>query len=171
MSILTSSTQRYFFIFRFDTFLIDISLFAFGQCFYRFSRVSALLWSGGSFVSSTFVLLHTGEISKAGPISIIDMRWDAVKTETIPPVRYLKRSLFPPNGFSTSIFHFALRGIRFYYSLAPITQSFCNYTTTFRYTILVYENVFCMCTVNTSTRFSSLVAIATVWKLANIVQG
>ena len=37
-----------FLIFRFVTLVIDISFFAFGQCFYRFSRARALLWSGGS---------------------------------------------------------------------------------------------------------------------------
>ena len=32
-----------FFIFQFYTLFIDLPLFAFGQCFYSFSRVSALL--------------------------------------------------------------------------------------------------------------------------------
>ena len=42
--------SKTFLMFRFATLLTDISLFAFGQYFYRFSRVSALSWSGGSFM-------------------------------------------------------------------------------------------------------------------------
>ena len=37
-----------FLFFKFNTLLIDVSLFAFGQYYYRFSRVSALSWSGES---------------------------------------------------------------------------------------------------------------------------
>ena len=39
-----------FLIFLFNTLLIDFSLFAYGQYYYRFSRVSALLWSGDSII-------------------------------------------------------------------------------------------------------------------------
>ena len=37
-----------FLIFQFDILFINLSLFAFGQYLYWFSRISALLWSGSS---------------------------------------------------------------------------------------------------------------------------
>ena len=42
-------------IFQFDTLFIDLSLFAFGQYFCWFSRVSAFLWSGSSIVISVSI--------------------------------------------------------------------------------------------------------------------
>ena len=46
-----------FLIFQFDTLFIDLSVFAFGQYFYRFSRSSAILWSGGSIGYLNIILI------------------------------------------------------------------------------------------------------------------